>query len=316
MLFFTAVNPGIVNGGAFLVPKDEIYNKFPDSIVPKTLVVNASFQRSDIMDWMKDEQVSFPLLLKPNHGLRGIGLSIVKNETALYEFLNNKTSEYLIQEFIEFKNELGIFFTKDPKTRTVKVTSIVKKAFMQLIGDGIQTIEELIRKNSRYAMQLESIKMHNDYDWSRVLSQGEVLDFDRIGNHSRGAVFLDGQDMITPGLTEVVSSMLSYTEEVYYGRIDIKYLSDEALSNGEHYRIIELNGAFSEPAHIYDPAHSIFYAWKVIIQHFSYVFNISKVLIDQGVRPLTFIKGVQLLSEHFKITRILEEDASHSYSVA
>ena len=40
MLFFTAVNPGIVNGGAFLVPKDEIYNKFPDSIVPKTLVVN------------------------------------------------------------------------------------------------------------------------------------------------------------------------------------------------------------------------------------------------------------------------------------
>ena len=76
MLFFTAVNPGIVNGGAFLVPKDEIYNKFPDSIVPKTLVVNTSFQKTDIIDWMKAEQVSFPLLLKPNHGLRGIGLSL------------------------------------------------------------------------------------------------------------------------------------------------------------------------------------------------------------------------------------------------
>ena len=316
MLFFTAVNPGIVNGGAFLVPKDEIYNKFPDSIVPKTLVVNASYQKTDIIKWMKDKQVRFPLLLKPNHGLRGIGLIIVKEETTLYEFLNNKSSEYLIQEFIEFKNELGIFFTKDPKTDEVKVTSIVKKAFMQLIGDGVQTIEELIVQNSRYAMQLESIKMHNDYDWSKVLSKDEILDFDRIGNHSRGAVFLDGQNMITPALTEVVSTMLSYIEDVYYGRIDIKYLSDEALNKGEHYRIIELNGAFSEPAHIYDPKHSIFYAWKVIVQHFSYVFKISKALIEQGVRPLTFVTGVQLLSEHFKTTKILEEDASHSYSVA
>ncbi|MDA8692430.1 ATP-grasp domain-containing protein [Saprospiraceae bacterium] len=316
MLFFTAANPGIKNGGAFLVAKDEIYKKINPNIIPKTLSVNGDINPNLIIEWMGQERLQFPILVKPNHGLRGIGLSVIRNEIQFNEFVSRKQSEYLIQEFIEYKNEIGIFFTKDPKTSIVKLTSIVKKNFMEVQGDGIHSIEELVKTNSRYAMHLSTMKYDQSIDWNLVLGIGEIYNFERIGNHSRGATFLDGNSMISPQLTNVITNVLKDIDDVYYGRLDLKYNTDSELVSGNNFKIIELNGAFSEPAHIYDPSHSLLYAWKEIIKHFSYLFKISDYLIDQGVKPMKLKKGLQLIAEHFKVTSKIESESAHDYVVA
>ena len=61
----------------------------------------------------------------------------------------------------------------------------------------------------------------------------------------------------------------------FFGRLDIRYNHWEELREGINFSIIELNGAGSEPTHIYDPAHSIFYAWKEIIRHLHILYKIS-----------------------------------------
>jgi hypothetical protein len=50
--------------------------------------------------------------------------------------------------------------------------------------------------------------------------------------------------------------------EFYYGRLDIMFTSWEDLAQGLNFSIVEVNGAGSEPTHIYDPKHSIFFAWN------------------------------------------------------
>ncbi len=316
MLFFTAANPGIENGGAFLVSKNKIYNKINPRIIPKTLVVKEAIGIDSITEWMDDEQLQFPILVKPNLGLRGIGLSIIKDEIQVKDFASKKLSEYLIQEFIEYKNEVGIFFIKDPKTYAVQITSVVRKCFMEVEGNGIHTIEELVKSNNRYAMQLDTMRIDKSIDWDFILPAGTIYSFERIGNHSRGATFLDGNELINPQITKVVSDILEDIDDVYYGRIDLKYNNESDLMAGKKFSIIELNGAFSEPAHIYDPAYNLFFAWKEIIKHFNYLFKISDYLIDQGVQPLKLRKGLQLILEHFKVTNRMELEASHEYIAA
>jgi hypothetical protein len=43
----------------------------------------------------------------------------------------------------------------------------------------------------------------------------------------------------------------------------------------KNFFVVELNGAASEPTHIYDPKHSLFFAWKELARHITYMYEIS-----------------------------------------
>ena len=62
-------------------------------------------------------------------------------------------------------------------------------------------------------------------------------------------------------------AILNKIQGFYYGRLDIRYDNFEDLEAGKNFKIIEINGAKSEPTHIYDPKHSLWYAQKEIFRH-------------------------------------------------
>ncbi|MDE3253205.1 MAG: D-alanine--D-alanine ligase, partial [Bacteroidota bacterium] len=65
------------------------------------------------------------------------------------------------------------------------------------------------------------------------------------------------------------------------------------------FSIIELNGAGSEPTHIYDPRHSIFFAWKEIIRHWHILLTISRQNHQKKRIPyMSFSAGWQMLREN------------------
>ena len=47
------------------------------------------------------------------------------------------------------------------------------------------------------------------------------------------------------------------------------------LEKGKNFAIVEVNGAASEPTHIYDPKHSIIFGWKELSRHITYMYKIS-----------------------------------------
>ena len=90
--------------------------------------------------------------------------------------------------------------------------------------------------------------------------------------------------------------MCQQIPEFYFGRLDIRYNTWEELCRGENFSIIELNGAGSEPTHIYDPAHSIFFAWTEIIRHLTLLYRIGKAnRLSGGVKYMGYREGIDIL---------------------
>ena len=74
----------------------------------------------------------------------------------------------------------------------------------------------------------------------------------------------------------------------------------EDLENGKNMSIIEVNGALSEPAHIYDPKYSFFRGVSEIIRHHKIMYEISIENKRRDPSKTTFISVMKELNTHFK----------------
>ena len=108
-----------------------------------------------------------------------------------------------------------------------------------------------------------------------VLPFAEKCNLVPFGNHARGAKFIDISHRNSTKLTQVFNEMCLQIPGFYFGRLDVMYNTFEELENGINFQIVELNGSGSEPTHIYDPKHSLFFAWKELTRHIKYMYEIS-----------------------------------------
>jgi len=304
LLFFTSANPSLDNGGAYLVSKQKIYKLFKPDLIPNTLLVHDSFDWPKCNLWLANNKISFPVVVKPDFGLRGDGLHVVKNENELEQFFGTINQAYLVQEFVDFEKELGVFVIRGADDQ-FKITSIVEREFMSVIGDGKSMLEELVLQTPRYAMQYDSIKNRYLKEFDKVIRSNEVFYFERIGNHSKGTKFKNGNYLNTQSMTKVMSETMNPIEGFNYGRLDIKYASLEGLLRGDGFKIIELNGVFSEPAHIYDPDATLLGAWRDLLTHFKALLKVSQASIQNGNQPSSLFDGLKKINRQFKLQRRL-----------
>lgn len=262
--FYKYVNPSIKNGGFYGDSKFEIYSLLPKGSYPISLLIRQN-QIYDFQSIIAKNNLCFPLIVKPDVGLRGIDVEVVNSIEEIEEYRRNKKIDFLIQEKIEYPNEIGLFYCRIPNESFGEITGITLKQFLNIKGNGIDTIENLLLQNPRYSIQIEKLK--NKFDLKKVLSAGEELCLVPFGNHNRGTAFLDGKEFISDRLQHTFNELLFKIEGFYYGRLDIRFSSWEELEQGKGFSIIELNGVKSEPTHIYDPKHSFWYGQKEILKH-------------------------------------------------
>jgi hypothetical protein len=120
-----------------------------------------------------------------------------------------------------------------------------------------------------------------------VLAKNEQKVLAPYGNHARGCLFLDATYRVNAKLENAIDHICRQVSGFYFGRLDVKFESWELLEEGKALSIIELNGSGSEPTHMYDPRHSIFFAWKEIIRHWNFLYLVSRANNAAGVAYLT-----------------------------
>jgi hypothetical protein len=81
------------------------------------------------------------------------------------------------------------------------------------------------------------------------------------------------------------------------------YQSLEELEKGKHFSIVEINGAGSEPTHIYDPSHSLFFAWKELFRHITFMYEISVANHKLGFPYLSPTAGMKEYRMHLAQSR-------------
>ena len=280
--------------------KKEIYDLIPQKYYPKTELIKENNDFQNVISILEKAQIQFPFIAKPDIGLRGSAVKKIHNLQELKEYNSSANFDYLLQDLIPYANEVGIFYVRFPNEKKGKVTGIVAKEYVIIEGDGIATVEELIKANPRYELQIENIKKDFGNQFDEILENGKKINLVPYGNHARGAKFIDTSNLITDKLNETIDAMCQEISEFYFGRLDVMYDNWNDLENGKNFALVEVNGAGSEPTHIYDPKHSLFFAWKELARHITYMYQISVQNHKRGFPYLHHKEGVKEYKLHLE----------------
>lgn len=282
--FFSAANPLMELGGFSNYSKYNVLKNIPPRYIPNTLLVAPDLKVDDLKILLLQRGFAFPLIAKPDRGERGKGVTKINNFEELNEYLKNAQKEMILQEFIDYPLEFGVMYYRFPNERRGHISSVVEKVFLSVTGDGRSSVRTLVQQNSRTHLFLKHLNESYPQVLDQVPPQGEKLILEPIGNHSRGTVFLDANHLINEEMVEVFDRISRQVQGFYFGRYDLKVKSLEDLYNGENIKIMELNGANSEPAHIYDPHMPILQAYRYLFSHWTNLYNISTKNHELGIR--------------------------------
>jgi len=277
LVSYLIANPAIKYSGNGTESKYDTVQLIPDRYKPLSVLITEDISFRDAMLKIKKEGITFPLIAKPDIGFRGYLVKKIDKEIELETYLNKNKIDIIIQEFIDYKNECGLFYHRIPDENEGKITSITLKKFLTVTGNGTSNLSELILADERaylYYNLLQNIHKAKMYDTPK---KGEIINLTVIGNHSKGTQFINGNYLISKDLERMMDGISKQISNWYYGRLDIKYNTFEELIAGKNFKILEINGIISEPTHIYDPTNtSYFGALKSIRNHWEIIYVIAK----------------------------------------
>lgn len=288
------------NGGFMAESKKEIYDIIPQQYYPKTELIPEKINFEDVVSMLENSKIQFPFIAKPDIGLRGSAVKKIHSMAELNIYHNKANFDYLLQDLIPYENEVGIFYVRFPHEEKGRITGIVGKEYLIVEGDGTSTIIDLIKSNPRYELQLNALQREYGNELNKVLKIGEKRNLVPYGNHARGAKFIDASNKISPQLTDVFNEVCFQIPEFYFGRMDVMYSNWEDLEQGKNFSLVEVNGAASEPTHIYDPKHSLFFAWKELARHITYMYQISVANHKRGFPYLSHKEGMKEYKLHLE----------------
>ncbi len=300
---FTCANPAILASGFIGESKNEIYNGLQKSNAARKYLLRHIFFPADdskpekisqIENFISENKLDFPLVIKPDAGERGKGVKILKNFSELESEIKSADRNYILQEYSD-GIEASIFYYRFPNTPKGKIFSITEKRFPNVTGDGKSNLEELILRDKRAVCLAKSYQEQNRERLETVPAKGEKVQIINIGTHSRGAVFLDGGWLKTKILEHKIDEICRGFEGFYFGRFDIKAGSFEDLKQAKNFKIIELNGVTSESTNIYDPKFSLTDAYRILFSQWRIAFEIGAENRKLGVKPASVVQLIKLI---------------------
>lgn len=286
--FFSAANPSIESGGMLGESKIDILDMIDDAYKPLTVFIKRGLTEALLSVRFSNANLAFPVIAKPNAGERGWGVEKIDTMESLQHYHQRSPLDYLIQEYVDYPLELGVFYYRKPNERQGTISSIVQKEFLSVTGNGQKNLAELIQANDRAVLQWDLLKIKYAKSLNLVLPIGKKMTLVTIGNHCLGTKFLDANHLITLELTTVFDQISLKIDGFYYGRYDLRCSSLHDLYQGKNIKIMELNGAGAEPAHIYDPGFSIWEGWKVLLHHWKVLYQISVLNHKNGTPYMRF----------------------------
>ncbi len=291
--FFSAANPAIETGGMIGESKYRILQKIDKQYRPEMLLVRSPTGSDVVLQQMRDSNITFPIIAKPDIGERGWKVEKIQDAKQLHAYMQETRGDFVIQEYVDYDLELGVFYYRFPDQSGGVISSIVVKEFLTATGDGRSTVGELLLRDPRARLQFTALKQRYAHRLDDVLAAGEIRTIMPIGNHSRGTKFLNGDYMITPQLVKVFDRISRPIDGFYYGRFDIRCRSLSDLYTGSEIRILELNGVGAEPAHIYDPSFPVMKAYRVLFQHWSVLYKISRANYRKGIAYMSLREAIE-----------------------
>ena len=301
--YFKAVNPGMDNGGMYGQSKWKLYQATKGKYQPKTLFIPAETAFTSKFAKTIASELNFPVILKPDRGERGNGVHVLHRWEELCE-LPTFSYDNLMQEFHEYPLEIGAFYIRHPESDRGIISSLMFKQFYTVAFDGATAIGEYIERHPRLAMVKRKLKKRWGKEWHHRPEKGTRVKLVNTGNHNKGALFIDGRKWINGDLEQTIADIVSDMKDFHYGRLDIRTKSWAHLLKGD-FILIEVNGAHSEPAHIYHPKFALFHALRDLIRHHYYLARIARHNLQKGFQTGSTILNIHTLRGEYNYRKLM-----------
>jgi len=304
-LVWTAANPGVrPDEGIRGESKSELLTRIDHPAVLPFAVVDGPHDgraaRAREIIGSTPDLGGFPIIVKPDAGERGRDVSLVRTPDDLDAALAPITGAVMLQKFHPGPVEAGVFWIRDLDTVDRApdsagahgfVFAITRKTLPELTGDGSRTLRRLVERHPRYRKQMAVHARRPDFD-TLVPAARENVRLTEAGNHSRGCMFSDGEDLRTPELEAAIDAVArAYrgpnAEPYDFGRFDIRAHGEDELKAGR-FAVIELNGTTSEATNLYDPNRSSRWAYRVLRRQWSLLFALGAARARQGSPAITW----------------------------
>lgn len=305
--FFSAANPAIPTGGLIGEDKSDISHWIPAIYRPKNIVITSATPLGTIHRALEKAQMTFPLILKPTVGARGLLVQKVENLGDIHQHIRLFPTNYLVEEFIDYAVEAAVLYWKNPETGKSGISSVTLKEFLTVTGDGQSTVEELLMNNPRGVLQVPRLLEEKADLLKSVPARAEKVLVEPIGNHCRGTKFLNFNHLITPDMVAAYDKIQANLPDCYVFRIDLKARSVFDLQNGLNIKILEINGVGSDPAHVFDPNFPLLGVYAAYFSLWKIIFEVATAQHRRGVPYMTW-KEFKHFSQQQKFVEQLIED--------
>ncbi len=304
ILLPTVANPSFPGGGFVGESKAEILQlamrHTPEWVAPFVLIERpaaASGDDADALDReVRDAQhamqaagMALPVVAKPDLGCRGAGVQLVRSVDKLRSYLAAfpRGARLLLQTYVPFEGEAGIFYCRMPGQAKGRIISITLKYFPHVYGDGTRSLRELILDDPRAGRLPHLYLRRHAARLEHVPAIGEAIRLAFAGSHSRGAIFRNGNALVTQAMEERFDAIAQRLPEFYFGRFDIRFADFAAVQAGQAFTIVEANGAGAESTHIWDRRTTLIQAWADLMRQYRLLFQIGRANRDRGFKPLS-----------------------------
>jgi membrane protein DedA with SNARE-associated domain len=306
-------NPMIETGGFMGESKASVLNMVGED--QRSLIADFVTLHRDGLDADSDlntavtlmdvNNLSFPIVAKPDIGWNGYGVRLIEDKIQLLKYIASFPSDenMILQRPVNHDGEAGIFYVRIPGEDHGRIYSITLRYFPYVIGDGKSTLRDLIQNDSRTKLRadfyLGEKQNHLGFgkeDLDHIPQEGELIRLAFIGSLRVGGLYRDAGYLITPELTECFDNIARSMPEFYYGRFDIRFESTELLKEGKGFSIIEINGAGAEAIQAWDPNVPLLRLYHEFFTAQSLLFKVGALNRKRGFKPMSvrsFLKAIK-----------------------
>jgi hypothetical protein len=318
----TVVNPHIEAGGLWGESKSKLMRQISPA-QNRWVAPFATYSRGnngtslgrelrDALDALSRAGLGFPVVVKPDVGWQGYGVRMLHNEKELRDYISvfPKSATIIMQQPVLHKGEAGAFYIRFPTEESGQITSLTFRYFPHLVGDGENTVRNLISRDERANFKArfylggdsKHLGISPEY-LDTVPHAGEIVQLAFIGSLRVGGLYRNGQRYITRQLSERFDAIARSMPEFYFGRFDIRFKSIDRLQAAEDFSIIEINGAGAEAIHIWDTDTTVLEAYKELFLYQSLLFEIGNRNREIGYKPMSLKEFYTFTRQYRSLTR-------------
>jgi hypothetical protein len=309
--FFTAANPSLTFGGFQGEGKREMYDQLPPGTCPRSLYMLPGTPVEAAEAQVAGAGFTYPFVVKPDVGMMGLLFRRIDSPAAFRQYHRAVPVEYIVQELIDYPVEVSVFYYRLPGAASGTITGFVRKEFLEVTGNGLATLRDLIDSYDRVDFRREEMYAKHANRLDHVVPDGERYCLNYALNLTRGGRLVSLAHEKDADLLRVFDELSQYTGQFYFGRYDIKCRSVADLKQGQHFSIIEFNGAGAAPHHVYGNGHSLGEAYRIVLHHWTILYRISRANRRLGVPRWSFGRGLAFLlasERHLQTLHRLERE--------